>query len=229
MKEMIRRFIIIGAAVIVMAMPAVTHAEDGMTSGDDETTSSDSTDPSGSTDDTVADDSSNLEQKFRRQVQARLQKLKDEREAKMTESEAHLNERLDAAKKKACENHLATINRLMTNMNSRGQGFYDRITKIATAVKDYYVSKNLSVSNYNELAAAVDATQSVAQSALSAQVAIPSLDCSGDHPRADAAGFKENHQQTVDAMKAYRDAVKNLVKAVRAAASALAEGTSNAQ
>ena len=123
----------------------------------------------------------------------------------------------------------------MSNMKKRRQSVYDRIHKISTAVQEFYASKSLSISTYDDLIAAVSAAQSATETTMSAEQAVPSLDCNGDQPRADVADYKEKRQESIDAMKTYRDTVKNLIKAVRSAAEAAKptttpqEGTSNAQ
>lgn len=229
MKQTIKRTIVAGAAVMLLVTPSIASAHDGAhDEGDDIATSSPSASPTVSP---KIDD-----KKVRRletELKNRLQEQAREREAKVAElqqDKEKLHKKLDAEKKKVCENHVSTINRVMTAMNTRRQNAFDRITKVSEAVQAFYVKKNLTVANYDDLVAQVNAAKSVAQTATDAQTAIPSLNCDGDHPRADVADFKEKRSASIDAIKAYRDAVKALVKAVKEAASAAAqtsEGTAS--
>ncbi|MCA9335206.1 hypothetical protein KC953_03625, partial [Candidatus Saccharibacteria bacterium] len=99
-----------------------------------------------------------------------------------------------------------------------------RISNVISAVEEFYQSKNLSVADYDTLVAEVNAAKTLAQDAVASQLAVPELDCDGDHPRADVENFKEKRDASIDAMKAYRDAVKKLVDAVKAAAESASEG-----
>ena len=72
----------------------------------------------------------------------------------------------------------------------------------------------------------VDAAQSAAQSAMTAQQDTPELNCDGDHPRADIVDFKAKRLGSIDAMQTYRQAVKELIKAVKTAVQANKESQS---
>lgn len=169
----------------------------------------------------------NLESELRNQLQERQKEREaSSQDTKTDEMKAKLNEKLDEAKKKACEKNVSTINRLQEVMNKRRQNTVDRISKISEAVQDFYSKKQLNVANYDDLLAKVAAAKSVAESALQAQQQIPSLDCSGDRPRANVADFKDKRTTAIDAVKVYRDAVKDLARAVKTAASTATTTTS---
>lgn len=230
MKQTLKRTIIASAAVMLLVTPSIASARGGMDDGDSTETASPSVSPTSSP--KVDDRKVN---RFETELRSQLQERSKEREAvksKEVEQEKDkekLHEKLDAEKKKVCENHVNTINRVMDTMNKRRQSAFDRITKVSEAVQAFYVKKGLTVENYDDLVAQVSAAKSVAQSATEAQVAVPTLNCDGDHPRADVADFKEKRSASIDAVKAYRDAVKALVKAVKAAAETtkVSEGTAS--
>lgn len=233
MKEILQRFIIISAAVVLFTAPALAYAQDDLEDSDnDVTTSNVSDDSSGESDDSSVELENEREREFKDRLSTRLQNLKEARAAKMSESKSNLRERLDAAKKKACENHVNTINRLMDNMNKRRQAVYDRITNVSSAVQKFVTEKQLTVSDYDSLVAEINAAKSLADTSIASQIAIPTLDCDGDHPRADVAEYKEKREASVDAMRIYRDAVKKLIEAVKSVVETTrsAEGdTGNAQ
>jgi hypothetical protein len=215
MKHIIKRTMFAGATFALLVTPVVVSAHEGHTvMAQTEPTTSVSPSPS-----TSSTPSTDRASKFEAALRDRLAKQQELRQANLQDVKQNLRERLDASKKKACENHQTTINRLMTVMDKRRENALDRITKISDAVQAFYVKKDLTVANYDDLVANVTAAKTVAESATAAQQAIPSLDCSGDHPRADVADFKEKRSASIDAVKAYRDAVKDLLKAVKTAAS----------
>jgi hypothetical protein len=215
MKQTIKRSIIAGAAMALLATPAIVSAEDGPNTGSGSA-------PTGTTSSPYPSPSTSPRpekvRQFEQKLQTQLQQMKEQRQVAIQDKMDGLEQKLDNAKKRACENHQATISRLMNVMDKRRQNAFDNITKVSEKVQAFYTEKRLSVANYDDLVAAVSAAQTAAHTAMIAQQAIPSLDCSGDHPRADVADFKEKRAGSIDAMKAYRDAVKNLVKAVKTAA-----------
>jgi len=221
MKQSLKRTLILSLVFALVLAPSVANAWEGTVSGEPETTPSESTSPS------PTPTPQRVEQ-LKNRLEEQLNEMEQERQTKIATVKADLQAKLDTAKKRACDNHQATINKLMTTMDQRRQNAFDRITKITTAVENYYTQKQLSISNYTDLVAAVDAAKDAAQTAMAAQQAIPPLNCSGDHPRADVADFKDKRAGSIDAIKAYRDAAKALVDAVKAAAKTTQGGTTNA-
>lgn len=221
MKQTLKRTIIASAAVMLLVTPSIASARGGMDDGDSSEVTNSTTSPSVSPTSSPKVDDRRVS-RFETELRAQLQERSKEREAiksrEIEQEKEKLHEKLDAKKKKVCENHVNTINRVMDTMNKRRQSAFDRITKVSEAVQAFYVKKGLTVENYDDLVAKVSAAKSIARSATEAQVAVPTLNCDGDHPRADVADFKEKRSASIDAVKAYRDAVKALVKAVKAAA-----------
>lgn len=146
-----------------------------------------------------------------------LETRRNERQAALDNKKAELNRRLDNAKKKVCEKNQAKLNSSMGEMDKRRQNTFTRIAQIADSTESFYINKRLSISNYEMLLAAVNTTEAEARLAMNAQLAVPNLDCNGTHPRFDIENFRSKRLDSVDAMKAYRDAVKALVQAVKSA------------
>lgn len=226
MKQTLKRTIVASAALLLLVTPSIASAHDGIDDGHDEDSVTTSTSPSPRPT-TETKKVNRLETELRGKLQEKAKEREAVKEQENEQEKEKLHERLEADKKKVCEKHVGTITRVMTAMNSRRQNAFDRITKVSEAVQAFYVKKELSVANYDDLVAQVNAAKSVAQAATTAQTTIPSVNCDGDHPRADIADFKEKRSASIDAMKAYRDAVKALVKAVREAASQVSEGTAS--
>lgn len=229
MQQTLKRTIIAGAVAILLVTPSVASAHNGMDNDESHEVTSASASPTTSPkvdDKRVGKLETELRSQLRQQAQERQAVVSQDKEQEKNKEKLH--EKLDADKKKVCENHVSTINNVISAMNSRRQNAFDRITKVSEAVQAFYVKKNLTVANYSELLAQVTAAKSVAQSAVEAQTSVPAVNCDGDHPRADIADFKEKRSASIDAVKAYRDAVKALVKAVKeATASQVTEGSAS--
>jgi hypothetical protein len=222
MKQTLKRTIIAGAALALLTSPAVALAKNGISVNEDVNevraqTTSPSPRPSTVSD---SDPSRDLQASLETELRDQLEQKSEQRQTALAADKTELWQKLDNVKKKACENHAAAINKLMALMDKRRQDALDQVTKIADAVQMFYVKKSLSVANYDDLVTKIKATEAVAEQATQAQQQIPSLDCSGDHPRADVADFKDKRSTSIDAVKAYRDAVRDLVKAVKAATEA---------
>lgn len=213
----------IGIFVFILAgTPTVALARGEMSEVEDRTevrTSTASQSPSPET--PKPKESSERQRRFEAELRSQLEQKKIERQStdvqtKRQEAKVKSSEKLDDAKKKACENNITTINRLKEKMDERRQTVLERISKISDAIQSFYTEKQLTVTNYDELVAKVSAAKTVAESALQLQQQIPTIDCSGDHPRVAVSDFKEKRSSAIDAIKAYRDAVKELVRAVKA-------------
>lgn len=212
MKQSIQRTIIAIVAVMLLTPVAVSAEEN---SG---STSTGTGDSSTATPKPSTTPSPEMVRKYKEQLNAQLQQMKSERREAVEDADG--KKPLNDARKKVCEKHLTQIDALMSNMNKRRQGAFDRITKVYDAVQKYYTNHNLSIANYNDLIAKADAAQSAAQASMTAQVSVPVFKCDGQHPLTDVSDFKEKRADSIDAMKAYRDAVKAVVKAVKAVAPA---------
>lgn len=214
MAHIIKRSIAAVVAIAILMTPTLVTAHEGEDHGEASTSprpkSVESPRP-----EKVAEAKRTLEAKLETQKQARVDK------AQATKSE--LNQRLDDKKKEICNKQKATINNIMKNMDGRRQSSFDRITKISDAVQAFVTKKELTVENYDALVASVTAAKEAASTAMTSQQSAPDLDCSGEKPRSDIADFKTKRLASIDAMQAYRDAVKALAGAVKQAAKALEE------
>lgn len=186
-----------------------------------ESETTDSTSPESST-------TSETERKSREELKAEAEKRMAEAKARAAEIKAKAEankakrelaaQKLDAAKQRICEKRQTIITNVMTRMNNRGQKHLDLITAVSTKVQAFKNNKNLTVENYDTLLAAVESSKSAAQAAVDAvkntQV---EFKCDGTDPKGVASNFKEAVTAQNEALKAYRDSVKDLIKAVRQA------------
>lgn len=142
------------------------------------------------------------------QIKARAEENKAKREAAKA--------KLDVAKQRICEKRQTVITNVMSRMNNRGQKHLDLITAVSTKVQEFKNSKDLTVEDYDTLLAAVESSKAAAQTAVdtvkNTQV---EFKCDGTDPKGVASSFKEAVKSQNEALKAYRDAVKDLIKAIR--------------
>lgn len=216
MKQTIRKTFITGVALALLVAPTAVLARDGLSQGSDHKVHAEmeSSSQSASPSTTPLPE---RQRAFETELRNQLEQKSQERQSGLKVNKTEEQEKLSDANQKACDNHIATINKLKNVMDKRRTNAITRISKIADAVQAFKVKKNVNVTNYDELVAKIKAAKTVAESAMQAQQQIPSLDCSGEHPRADVADFKEKRAASIDAVKAYRDAVKTLVRAVKTA------------
>lgn len=224
MKILPKRTIILGIVISLLAIPAVANAHDGE---HDETTeaghsSTTTPTPTPKASPSTRPSSKSVEQ-YKVKLQQQLEKAANERRASIGENTAAAKVKLDDSKRKICETHEEKINTIIDNMSKRRQNAFNRITQVATAVEAFYVKKQLSIANYDELVGKVDAAKVAAANAMTAQQAAPTIDCSGEHPKSDVTDFKLKRASSTDAMSIYRQTVKDLVKAVKTAAEAAKE------
>lgn len=130
-----------------------------------------------------------------------------------TDASSARETRLNAAKLKVCERRQANIQKIMNNSRERARKQIDLFTTIAERTEVFYAKKGKTLSNYDELVAAVTAAKSTAETDLAA---LPTtFDCSGGDPKGAASSFKTAHQQLLSDLKAYRQAVKDLIVGVK--------------
>ena len=208
MKQRANALLVIGALCLVAA-PATATAHENQ-----------------SLDDSVASPATTTREVKPSELREKVEAQKKERQEKAQAAKTETKQKLSDAKRKACDTRESRANTIMKNMDDRRQRAYDHITKVYENVKSFYTTKELSIANYDELTTTVDAAQSAAQSAMTAQQDTPELNCDGDHPRADIVDFKAKRLGSIDAMQTYRQAVKELIKAVKTAVQANKESQS---
>jgi len=120
------------------------------------------------------------------------------------------------AKLKACQNREKAITNIMSRIADRGQKQLDLFTSIATKTEAFYTEKGKTLSNYNDLVAAVTAKKTAAQSTVDAiKSDSVSFNCDGTDPKGAATAFKSALQSEITALKDYKTSVKNLIVGVK--------------
>jgi uncharacterized protein YaaR (DUF327 family) len=155
--------------------------------------------------------------------------------------QSHVNEQEKDARSKGAallaeakqEHKAKTAEERLKACQSRKQGIVNRSTRIVAAAKrhqsrittvlgkgtEFQKTNNLTVPNLDALVDAAAAAQAKSQESIDALAAVqPSVDCNKDSVASDIATFKAAAQQTRSDLKAYKDAVKVVLKAIRDAA-----------
>ena len=136
--------------------------------------------------------------------------------------------RLEGAKLKTCEGRERAINNILDRVARRGEKRLEVYNKVFERVQDFYARKGLSVSNYEELIAGVNAKKSAAQAALDAIKAKEvEFACDGTDPKGIAASFKQDLRTEIKALHDYQQSIRQLIVSIKTAATAAAGDGSN--
>jgi hypothetical protein len=135
---------------------------------------------------------------------------------------------LEDAKFKACQNRERAINNILDRVAGRGQKRLDVYDKIAARVQDFYMRKNLSASNYDELVLSMNDKREAAQSAVDG-ISSKDLDftCDGINPKGAAASFKDDLKAEIRALHEYQQSIKNLIVAIKTSISQSSQNGDN--
>lgn len=129
-----------------------------------------------------------------------------------------------------CEKRKSQIESKIIAFALRAKRHQGVIDKIYERVQGFYDSGQLTVSNYDELKANVDAAQETASTEVAALQELGELeiDCTDPEVVLSVASFKEGLGSARDALKAYRKALVKLISSLRSAsAEENANNTSN--
>lgn len=124
-------------------------------------------------------------------------------------------ERLGVDKLKICQKRQAQVNDIMARVVTRSKASFERITVASERAQAFYVKQGNVLSNYDALVATVTSTKAAAQTAINALSTTSTFTCTSDAPKADIQEFKTHRVQKIDALSAYRDAVKALIKGIK--------------
>lgn len=205
MKHTVKHILTASLIFALVVVPTVAFAHDGHDHG---------------AQDTTAPDLLNTEKerlKKMRELRERLKQAQKQRSEIVNDVKSNLRQRLSGERKEICERHQSRINEIIGNMNTRRQKAFDYITRIFDAAVEFHKKRGLEVSGFNDLITTAEKAKDAAQKAMKEQQNAPRLDCYGDQPRADMTIFRQKRLNSVSAMMSYRDAVKNLISAMREA------------
>jgi len=148
-------------------------------------------------------------------------RMEDDQEAStMAESvKERAKVKLESKKLEVCKKKQDVMKNTMTRMGDRASKHISWLDSVFDKVKTFYASSGLTVSNYSELVANVETARSAAVSSQTQLAQYQTeFSCEGNNPKAVIEDFKTQHQSQVDSVKAYKDALKTLITAIKAVA-----------
>lgn len=159
------------------------------------------------------------------ELQAEAAKKAEERQKQATEKQREDEKKLQEARQKACENRRESFKTRMEGIAERSKKRLEVFDKIAERVEAFVKNKNLDVPNYDQLLADVQAKREALHDAHTvAKERADDFDCDKEEGKTNVLSFKEALSGEIDAFKAYKEALKTLIKAVKTAAGAAGDG-----
>lgn len=172
-------------------------------------------DSTASSDSASSDDSISSPDGSGRQL---AEKFKLEAKSKLEAAQAKHQERTQEQREKACTARKANLTKRMANAVAQAKRHKEVMDKFYTKVKSFYTDKNLSVSNYADLTAAVDKAQADSQTSIDALSALDvNVDCSSQTVAASVSAFQTAVSSSRDSLKAYRKSLVDLITALKGA------------
>ncbi|MDB5169157.1 MAG: hypothetical protein JWO41_513 [Candidatus Saccharibacteria bacterium] len=205
--------LVLAVNVLAIAPAYAQHGADDTTSDSHSSTSTETEmhTVSSSGKQTTVEDNTAHSQELKDQAQTKIDELRKEKKTQLT----------DAERQKRCEGRKVGIENRFDNIVNKSQNIQDRITAIYTKGQDFVTANNLQPTDYAALTAAADAAKAKSVDSIAAlKAATPTIDCTNKDVAAGIQSFKTAAEQTKTDLKAYRDAVKAVFKAIHAAAEA---------
>jgi hypothetical protein len=134
-----------------------------------------------------------------------------------TTGQANGQAHLAAAQLKVCQNREKAINNIMSRVDTRAQNQLTLFGTIATRVEGFYTSKGKTVSNYDQLVAAIASAKTQATTDLSTMQSGSTFSCTSSNPKGAVTVFQGYMKTEITDLQNYRTAVKNLIVAVASA------------
>lgn len=174
----------------------------------------------------ISDDS---KAKIQAETQKRLDEAKANAQKKIDEAKKQVQEKTEEQRQKICNEKSAQISQKISKKSANATKFLQSYTNVYDRIKQFHDNKNLVTANYDSLVASVDSKAQSAQSAVEALKSIdPTIDCTQvDAAKNKIATFTDTLNQTREALKAYRSAIKELAVAVKDSAKTTDSNSTN--
>jgi chromosome segregation ATPase len=166
----------------------------------------------------------------REEAKKKAEEAKKNREAKLAELKAQAETRKAEVKADVCEKRQDKLQALLPKLSKGATTVKGRIDNKYEKVQAFYESKNLNLSNYDELVGAIETAKANSEASIAAvnDYSIE-VDCTSDTLGSELDGYRSAVGAVKEDLKAYRDALVNLITALRGASSAQSEQTEGEQ
>jgi hypothetical protein len=154
--------------------------------------------------------------------EVKLEQAREQTKTQLEEAKKNVKQKLETKRLETCTQRTARINTLLKDNATRSQGTLTKFASVLQRVEDYKTAHNLTVANYDGLVADVKAKEAAAASAIGT-VSGTTFDCTSQDANAVGKFQTGVIKDELNAIKAYRTAIKNLITAVKQAADAAAK------
>jgi hypothetical protein len=154
----------------------------------------------------------------RQEIKEKLETKQQEAREKFEAKKAEITEKLSAKRLELCQARESKINEINDRYNDRAQGFIAKLDGANEKLNSIYEKYNLDVANYETLTNDIAEKRQAAVDAL-ATVSAADFNCEEEGVNRQFGQYiKTNLRTSHDAIKTYRDSIKELAKQLRAAA-----------
>lgn len=162
----------------------------------------------------------------REEWNAEQRELVDKRREAMKEAfekrKDEVKERLKGKRLEKCQAREDRINRLIDKGVNFSEGRIEKVQKVEQAVRDFYAKQELESDKFDAAAANVDVKEAEAIAAIETTSDV-SFSCEEIDSSTPNQSIRDVHHQRHEALKAYRQSVKELIAIVREALAAKRE------
>lgn len=149
------------------------------------------------------------------EIEHNVTMFKQHGQQKLAERRQNQHENSIEKRQKACQNIQKAVNNKLSAFNNHAGSYLTRLDSAYTKLKDYQSTKNVTVSNWDDLLAAANDKQAAATASVDALKALgTSVDCTSSDPAGMLASVKSGAASTRDSLKSYRTALKNIIVAL---------------
>lgn len=160
------------------------------------------------------------------EAQAQAQDVRKSAEARVAEIKQEVEQRKATVKQEVCERRQAKLAAKMPRLSTGANSVKKAIDKVYERVQGFYESGQLTVVNYDELKAAVDAAKADSEASLGAVTDYTfELDCDNPNVGEQLDGYRLAINEARDSLKIYRDKLVDLISAMRSEAASNAENS----
>lgn len=149
-------------------------------------------------------------------AQTRIEDRRQAREEKIAEIQANVVERRAMIKQDVCENRQERMQSRMTALSRSAGNVQDAIDRAYVRVQDFYANRELTVPEYDALVAAVESAKAESEASLEALDSYEfEVDCASSTVAEQVDAYRTAAQTVRDDLKSYRQALVDLIRAVK--------------
>lgn len=154
--------------------------------------------------------------KSKTEVQANAEAKRKELQAQVEDKKQAIRQKLSDQRLKICKEHQDKINKIVDGSKTRGQKVLERLQAAETKVRAYYERLNITLANYDALSAVIDDKEAAAIAAVNV-TGDTQFSCDSDDATRPGGIISDTMRSQHSALKAYRDSIRDLIKAIREA------------